>query len=1015
MVEEQHPGLSRRLPRRRRKRRGNHGQAGGGTSSAVERVDDAGTPAGDMSGVVLAPEITTGVVSPQHASPKWTDDASTLAKDLLGVSLVPEAPVQSVRDATSSPSIDREVLSVFHPVPFRFSFDPPRDPASVSTFIKAYPNLPGYHMWSTWDRLTAVSTYGPDSGWDFFGLGNPSAMRDFMTACDYCLSDCSDDGHSLDDEGCGPSHECFHVDLGGHDEGNHLGMPEDDDPSGPVPRVDILREVVVVPVPAGGQDTQLEQIREMQAKLDEEAGQLVQLRKNIEQEWAGRALAGEARHQVRDVQRRIADDARARLPPTSSGVSQNLAAAAILLRAISEPSTTEGRRIQGELKNLLEDAAVRRAESSTSRRQGCPPEHRTTTSRFMREALVHTGRTRDVTPAAPGRLGNEHHRRDRRDRLDEKVRRGYHPRRGGRYDNEEDRSPSPEPLGLQDFSRAIQRAPFPTWFRALTTITKYSGETRPELWLADYRLAYQLVGTDDDNLIIRNLPLFLSDAARAWLEHLPPAQISNWDDLVKAFARNFQGTYVRPGNSWDLRSCRQQPGESLRDYIRRFSKQRTELPNITDSDVIGAFLAGTTCRDLVSKLGRNTPTKASELMDIATKFASGQEAVEAIFRKDKQPQGRQQEDVPKASAQRDTKKKAKKKSQAKRDAANAELVASAEHRNPRKPPGGANLFNKMLKESCPYHQGPVKHTLEECVMLRRYFHKAGTPAEGGKGQDNDKKEGGKAEEFPEVHGCFMIYGGRVANALARHRKQERREVCSVKVAAPVYLDLSDKPITFDQGDHPNCVPSPGKYPLVVDPVIGNTRLTKVLMDGGSSLNIIYAKTLGLLEIDLSTIWAGAAPFHGIIPGKRVLPLGQLDLPVCFGTPSNFQKETLTFEVVEFRGTYHAVLGRPCYAKFMVVPNYTYLKLKMSGPNEVITVGSMYQHAYECDVECVQYAEALAESEALIADLECLFKEVSDAKRHAGNFEPAEVVKSVPLDPSNDACKQVWIGSKLDPK
>jgi hypothetical protein len=165
-------------------------------------------------------------------------------------------------------------------------------------------------MWSTWDRLTAVSTYGPlgseeddepDSGWDFSRLGNPSAMRDFMTACDYCLSDCSDDGHSLDDEGCGPSRECFHVDLGGHDKGNHLGMPEDDDPPGPAPRVDILRELIVVPVPAGGQDTQLEQIREMQAKLDEEAGQLVQLQQNIEQEWAGRALAREARHQAQDV------------------------------------------------------------------------------------------------------------------------------------------------------------------------------------------------------------------------------------------------------------------------------------------------------------------------------------------------------------------------------------------------------------------------------------------------------------------------------------------------------------------------------------------------------------------------------------------------------------------------------------------------------------------------------------------------------------------------------------------
>jgi hypothetical protein len=288
MAEEQHPSLSCRLPRRRRRRRGNRGQAGGGTSSAVEQVDDVGTPVGDTSGADLAPETTTSVISPQHTNPKRTDDASTLAKGLLGVSLVPEITVQSVPDATSSPSIDREVPSVFHPVLFKFSFDPPSDPASVIAFIKAYPNLLEYHMWSTWDRLTAVSAYGPpgfeeedetDSGWDFSGLGNPSAMRDVMTACDYCLSDCSDDGHSLDDEGCGPSRECFYVDLGGHDEGNHLGMPEDDDPPGPAPRVDILRELAMVPVPVGGQDTQLKQIREMQAKLDEEAGQLVQLRK----------------------------------------------------------------------------------------------------------------------------------------------------------------------------------------------------------------------------------------------------------------------------------------------------------------------------------------------------------------------------------------------------------------------------------------------------------------------------------------------------------------------------------------------------------------------------------------------------------------------------------------------------------------------------------------------------------------------------------------------------------------
>jgi hypothetical protein len=181
VAEEQHPGLPCHPPCRRRRRRGNRGQAGGGTSSAVspEQVDDTGTPAGDMSGVVLAPETTTDVISPQRANPKRTDDASTLAKELLDVKLVPEMTVHSVPDVTSPPSIDQKVPSVFHPVPFRFSFDPPSDPASVSDFVTAYPNLPGYHMWSSWDRLTVVSTYGPPG---FRGRRRPRLRLGFLRA-----------------------------------------------------------------------------------------------------------------------------------------------------------------------------------------------------------------------------------------------------------------------------------------------------------------------------------------------------------------------------------------------------------------------------------------------------------------------------------------------------------------------------------------------------------------------------------------------------------------------------------------------------------------------------------------------------------------------------------------------------------------------------------------------------------------------------------------------------------------
>jgi hypothetical protein len=84
----------------------------------------------------------------------------------------------------------------------------------------------------------------------------------------------------------------------------------------------------------------------------------------------------------------------------------------MLLQTMSEPSTTEGRRVQGELKGLLENAAVQQAESSASRRQGCPSEHHPEPSRHVREASVHTKHTGDRTPAVLDHLGNEQHRRD---------------------------------------------------------------------------------------------------------------------------------------------------------------------------------------------------------------------------------------------------------------------------------------------------------------------------------------------------------------------------------------------------------------------------------------------------------------------------------------------------------------------------------------------------------------------------------------------------------------------------
>jgi hypothetical protein len=203
---------------------------------------------------------------------------------------------------------------------------------------------------------------------------------------------------------------------------------------------------------------------------------------------------------------------------------------------------------------------------------------------------------------------------------------------------------------------------------------------------------------------------------------------------------------------------------------------------------------------------------------------------------------------------------------------------------------------------------------------------------------------------------------------------------------------------------------------VVDPVIGNAWFSKVLMDGGSSLNILYAHTLCLLGIGLDQLQPSTTPFHGVAPGKRVQPLRQIDLPVSFGTPDNYRKETLTLEVVGFRGTYHAILGQPCYTKFMAVPNYTYIKMKMPGPNGVITVGSSIEHAFDCDVECVEHDEALALDKALVANLEKMANEDLDSTtKHAGSLEAAEQTKEVPLDPAAPEGKALRVSSTLEPK
>ena len=151
----------------------------------------------------------------------------------------------------------------------------------------------------------------------------------------------------------------------------------------------------------------------------------------------------------------------------------------------------------------------------------------------------------------------------------------------------------------------------------------------------------------------------------------------------------------------------------------------------------------------------------------------------------------------------------------------------------------------------------------------------------------------------------------------------------------------------------------------------------------------------------------------MILGAQAYHLGQIDLPITFGDRANFRSEVLTFEVVDFLGSYHAILGQPCYAKFIAIPNYTYLKLKMSGLNDIITMGSAFSYAFICDRKHFELATAVINSPELPWLEESSILLVPDCNKPTSSmaFRPLEETKAVGIDPTNPT-KMVRIGTQL---
>jgi hypothetical protein len=459
------------------------------------------------------------------------------------------------------------------------------------------------------------------------------------------------------------------------------------------------------------------------------------------------------------------------------------------------------------------------------------------------------------------------------------------------------------------FSTRFSSYKYPEGFKPIG-ITKYDGKQAPQQWLRCYSTAIEVAGGSNITKVVY-FPMALDPAPLTWLESLSNNSIDSWERLKKVFIDNFQGAIARAGTRHDLAQCKQERNELLRSYTHRFFDVRATIANISEDDIIDCFYNGITDPGIYRDFGWNRPKTVAGLRDMMHDWSEQEEKMQERFLRRQDSNLRHSNDRP---------------SRGKKSTMQEE-------------------FEKLLQKKCPWHPG-ANHAANDCYHLRRTFSNSGGGKKNKKPadkepEDDDQEDHGRNPKFQDASKVVnVIFGGDEDFGSRRDQKLLLREILSVEPAVPRPLRWSEVPISFSRDDQWTSFSEPGKFPLVLDPVVAEVRLTVVLIDGGSGLNLIFVSTLKKMGLDFKDMLVPSkSPFYSIVP-------------VTFGTRENYRTEFIKFEAANFESSYHAILGRPALAKFMAVPHYVYLLLKMPGLSGVLTLRGDLKKSYDCNQEAI---------------------------------------------------------------
>jgi hypothetical protein len=415
---------------------------------------------------------------------------------------------------------------------------------------------------------------------------------------------------------------------------------------------------------------------------------------------------------------------------------------------------------------------------------------------------------------------------------------------------------------------------------------------------------------------------------------------------------------------------------------------RNKIPRISNEEVISAFSTGVTDIKMREKLSVNDElTSIVRIFEIADRCAKAEEGRLFVH------------NLPEALPPKPKSKDPKRKEA-------AALAVEPDHKQRR---GDHSERDKGRRHRyCILHKKNT-HNTNDCWVVRKFHEENGVTKRRGSSRshdkggsqgdrrDNDRDEGrrrdGLSRADPETlplpppvndhreenQGGYQeprgfaacLLGGAQAPLSNRHFKQLSREIAAAQPNVNSHrLKWSTNKIGFEEEDHPISTKAVGTIPLLCSPTINNIIINRTLIDGGAGLNIISVEVFEKMQVPYHRL-IPTRPFFGVTEGSTT-PIGQVRLPVTFGTRDNYSTERLDFEVAYIALPYNAILGYPALARFMAAMHHGFNVLKIPGANGTITM-------------CCNEKDTLRSVEHVYREAATMFPADEDLLEHSGDL------------------------------